>query len=188
MEKFIYKYYIKDKNLCDRLIDYHRLNSEYKFAGSVGKGVDEDVKKSIDVTFFNCSNHPDILSYFKELQVGIDNYFSKYKLTGYIKTDLGSNIQYYPPGGGFKVWHWERDGAHNFRGEITYNRCLVFMTYLNDVTDGGETEWYYQKVKVKPRKGLTVIWPSDFTHLHRGIVSPTQEKYIVTGWFVFTHK
>jgi hypothetical protein len=188
MEKFIYKYYLKDKGLCDRLIDYHKLNTEYKFSGVVGKGVDKEAKDSIDVTFFNSSSHPDIQNYFKELQVGIDNYYSKYKLLGNIRTSNGSNIQYYPPGGGFKVWHWERDSAHNYRGEINYDRCLVFMTYLNDVTDGGETEWYYQKIKIKPKKGLTVIWPSDFTHLHRGVVSPTQEKYIVTGWFVFTHK
>mgnify|MGYP001271300870 CR=1 FL=1 len=41
-------------------------------------------------------------------------------------------------------------------------RVLVFMTYLNDVTDEGETEWYYQRVKVKPRKGLTVIDPGSY--------------------------
>jgi hypothetical protein len=56
------------------------------------------------------------------------------------------------------------------------------MTYLNDLTDGGETEFHYQQVKVKPEKGLTLIWPADWTHTHRGIPSETQEKYIVTGW------
>ena len=33
------------------------------------------------------------------------------------------------------------------------------------------------------KKGKTLIWPSDFTHTHRGQKSPTQEKYIATGWF-----
>ena len=59
------------------------------------------------------------------------------------------------------------------------------MTYLNDVTDEGGTEWMYQDVKLDARKGLSVIWPSDFTHTHRGIVSPTQEKWIATGWFSY---
>ena len=59
------------------------------------------------------------------------------------------------------------------------------MTYLNDVTDGGETEFYFQKLKIKPVKGKMVLWPTDFTHLHRGITSPTQEKYIATGWYNF---
>ena len=40
-----------------------------------------------------------------------------------------------------------------------------------------------QPIKIKPKKGLSVIWPADFTYTHRGIPSPTQEKYIATGWF-----
>ena len=59
------------------------------------------------------------------------------------------------------------------------------MTYLNDVEDGGETQWLYQGRQFKPKKGLTAIWPTDFTHTHRGVVSPTQRKTIATGWFSF---
>ena len=60
------------------------------------------------------------------------------------------------------------------------------MTYLNDVTDGGETEFMYQKLKIKPKKGLTLIWPADWTHTHRGIPSMTQVKYIATGWYCYS--
>jgi hypothetical protein len=42
------------------------------------------------------------------------------------------------------------------------------MTYLNDVTDGGETGFFYQDVKIKPQKGLTLIWPAIWTHTHKG--------------------
>ena len=59
------------------------------------------------------------------------------------------------------------------------------MTYLNDVRDGGETEFFHQNLRVAARRGLTLIWPADWTHTHRGIVSPTEEKIIVTGWFSF---
>ena len=59
------------------------------------------------------------------------------------------------------------------------------MTYLNDVDDGGETEFLYQDVKTKAVKGKTVIFPVEWTHTHRGIPSPTQDKYIITGWFSF---
>jgi hypothetical protein len=61
-------------------------------------------------------------------------------------------------------------------------RILVFMTYLNDVPDGG-TEFIYQNIISPAKKGLTLIWPAEFTHLHRGQISKTKEKYIVTGWF-----
>ena len=59
------------------------------------------------------------------------------------------------------------------------------MMYLNDVTDNGETEFLHQNLKIIPEKGKLVIWPSDWTHTHRGITSTTQEKYIITGWFNF---
>jgi hypothetical protein len=59
------------------------------------------------------------------------------------------------------------------------------MTYLNDVYNGGETEFYHQQLKVKPQKGLTLIWPADWTYTHRGIVAPDEEKIIVTGWWNF---
>jgi hypothetical protein len=98
------------------------------------------------------------------------------------------NIQKYPAGGGFKVWHHERDRA-------TIPNCtrhLVFMTYLNDVKEGGGTEFAHQREvrgekALKAEKGLTVIWPADWTHTHRGIVAPNEEKIIATGWLHLTN-
>jgi hypothetical protein len=58
------------------------------------------------------------------------------------------------------------------------------MTYLNDVDDGG-TDFFYQKITSPAKKGLTIIWPTDWTHMHKGQVSMTKEKMIVTGWFTF---
>ena len=63
------------------------------------------------------------------------------------------------------------------------NRHLVFMTYLNDVFDEGGTEFFYQKIKAQPRKGLTLIWPVDWTHLHRGIAVERGKHH--HGWFDF---
>ena len=37
-------------------------------------------------------------------------------------------------------------------------------------------------VKTKAKKGLTVMWPAEWTHTHKGIISPDKEKYIATGW------
>ena len=56
------------------------------------------------------------------------------------------------------------------------------MTYLNDIPNGGGTEFkFYPDFKVNAKKGLSLMWPTDFTHTHRGVVSE-YEKYIVTGW------
>jgi hypothetical protein len=41
------------------------------------------------------------------------------------------------------------------------------MTYLNAVEDGGGTEFFHQNLVVQPRKGLTLVWPADWTFMHR---------------------
>lgn len=90
------------------------------------------------------------------------------------------NIQKYEVGKYYSNWHCENNGDPKFRG-----RHLAFMTYLNTVTDGGETEFLYQREKIKPERGLTLIWPAHFTHTHIGRPSLTQIKYVTTGWFEF---
>ena len=60
------------------------------------------------------------------------------------------------------------------------------MIYLNTITDGGETRFPAYDLNVKPEVGKLVIWPAGFTHIHHGLVSETQTKYIATGWYTFT--
>ena len=57
------------------------------------------------------------------------------------------------------------------------------MTYLNTVENGG-TSFKYQNITTQAVKGLTLIWPSDFTHMHKGQIS-NQTKYIITGCYNF---
>ena len=57
----------------------------------------------------------------------------------------------------------------------------IIPRYLNDVEDGG-TEFEYQKITSPAKKGLTIIWPSDWTHTHRGQISQTHKKKVITGW------
>jgi hypothetical protein len=63
------------------------------------------------------------------------------------------------------------------------NRVMAWMTYLNTVEEGGETYFPTQQAKIKPAKGLTLLWPADWTHLHQGCVAPNETKMIVTGWY-----
>ena len=57
---------------------------------------------------------------------------------------------------------------------------LAWMIYLNNAKSG--TVFPYQKKTLQPKKGLCAIWPAYWTHFHHGIVSPTETKYIATGW------
>ena len=56
------------------------------------------------------------------------------------------------------------------------------MTYLNDVEDGGITNFAHYKIDVKPEVGKTLIWPSEWTHAHSGGIVKSGTKYIITGW------
>jgi hypothetical protein len=79
-------------------------------------------------------------------------------------------------GGGYHFWHFESGD----RASCT--RLLTWTLYLNNVHEGGETEFLYQHIRVKPEQGTLVIWPAAFTHTHRGNPPLSNEKYIVTGW------
>lgn len=177
-ENFI-KTYKVDENLCDKLILYFKENIEYKSIGQVNNQelcyVDTDIKDSVDVLFFNQSRNKTIVEFFKELNKCYLEYIKFFDLKERLWTTTSNNIQFYKPFGGFKVWHYENSTVESSK------RKLVYMLYLNNVKNGG-TEWKYQNFKTEAVKGNLVIWPTSFTHIHRGIISD-QEKYIATGWF-----
>ena len=179
---FICGYYI-DKELCDALINFH-ATSDNKFPGEVGYGeVDPQTKLSTDVEF-GFHQTPELANaYSKQLQLCVNQYIQKYPAASKSNWSITErvNIQHYKPSEGYYAWHCERVD----KSYPNVARHLTFMTYLNDVNDGGETEFLHQNVKVKPEKGLTLIWPADWTFTHRGIPSPSQDKYIITGWFSF---
>lgn len=108
------------------------------------------------------------------------DYIDKY---GYLKglplisTDI--KFQRTPPTGGYHVWHCENAGMHMAQ------RVLVWMIYLNDMPDGeAETEFLYQKRRIKPTAGTCVIWPADWTFQHRGLTVYSENKYVLTGWYM----
>tara|TARA_R110002153_G_scaffold171396_1_gene324160 strand:- start:1597 stop:2136 length:540 start_codon:yes stop_codon:yes gene_type:complete len=170
--------YKVDVNLCDKLIKYWKNNKEYKHEGSFGsEQVNKTIKNSTDVIFFNSSKDIYIKEFFKKLSTCVTQYCSKYKIDTLVNTSLANKIQYYSKGGGYKVYHYERDHLKNS------SRQLVYMLYLNTVKDKGGTKFLNQKITTPAIKGDLIIWPAEFTHIHKGIVSPSEEKYIATGWF-----
>lgn len=96
------------------------------------------------------------------------------------------NAQKYDKGvGGYPYWHSEvypQKGTNE-----ALHRIMLFMFYLNDVTEGGETDFYYQDVSVKPKAGTMVIAPAYFTHTHRGNIPKSNDKYILTSWILFNN-
>ena len=181
---FISGYYLEDTSICDKLIELFNFSPYRQSAGSVGKTnqIIKEWKESTDISV--PPNDPVLYEYIDQhLQLCLEEYCKQYEYANMVEPYgifSKTNIQRYLPNQGYFKYHMEINGAPK-----TVYRHLVYMTYLNDVTDGGETEWFYQKTKIKPEKGLTVIWPAAWTHTHRGVTSPTQEKFIATGWYEF---
>ena len=92
---------------------------------------------------------------------------------------MGYQIQRYLPG---EFYHWHIDGgSHEFS-----QRQLVVIWYLNDVPGpGGETEFLYQGVSIRPQRGKMVLFPPFWTHEHRSATLHEGVKYIATTWVVF---
>jgi prolyl 4-hydroxylase len=180
---FISGWYGDEDGLWDDLVQYHRGSGDKRdgmMTGNGGSGhVDKSAKDSTDVTLPRgelANRYIRALNQLAREYVAQYPYCNKLVPWGVVEPIA---IQHYRPGGGYKIWHFERDN----RNELIARRHLAFMTYLNTVDDGGGTMFHYQNLTIKAEKGLTLIWPGEWTHTHRGEVSETQEKYIITGWF-----
>jgi len=183
---FIGNWNIENNDLCSRIIEFFEQNSNLHFRGKVSGGINEKVKKTTDLTIMpkdlKNENYDLFNEYFKHLYECYTDYREQFPFlkTFLKKIDIGPfNIQKYLAGDHFSEFHSERTEI------ATVHRIFAWMTYLNDVEDGGTTDFDYYKVKVKPECGKTLIWPAEWTHMHRGAVLKSGKKYIITGWLHF---
>ena len=179
---FLGGWYIPE-NVCDELIDTY-YNNEFKWSvGTIGDNeLICEAKKSTEMVIFPKEYHTYAKNYIPHLINCLEEYKKKYPYCDMVaKYCCKDNIkiQHYKPGEGFYNWHMENDGNAGCR-----LRHLVFMTYLNTVDNAG-TEFYHQNLTTPCEKGLTLIWPSTWTHLHRGVTNNKKDKFIITGWFDF---
>ena len=188
MNDFIGRYYLDDLDICDEAIELFKNSQslqEQGFASRDGVNrVDLRVKESTDLcrSFDFFQSQPSTQKLLDFLWASVQDYAYQYESLWESCFALLNNmkLQYYkPPSGAYKQFHCERNTPKT-------SVCLVWMFYLNTVEEGGGTEFKYFDHIEKAEKGKLLIWPSDFTHTHRGIPSPTEEKYIFTGWYGFT--
>ena len=93
--------------------------------------------------------------------------------------DNAIRVQKTAPGQGYHMWH--SDGASSEHSD----RMLGIILYLNDVEEGGETEFLYQKMRIRPQQGTLVLFPTSFQYIHRGNPPLTNDKYILTTWLKY---
>ena len=180
---FIGAWNLDSLELCDEIVSYFELNTSKQKKGRTGFGLNQNIKKSVDIAIL-----PNEIKLPKNkiLHSYLDALFSCHKdyllqwpfLTSFAtKVEIGSfNIQRYQAGEHFQQIHSERASI------ATLHRLFAWMTYLNDVEDGGTTFFSHYNLEIKPKKGLTLIWPAEWTHAHKGNVIHSGTKYVITGW------
>ena len=166
--------------LCDNLIELITtvektnpstiVNSEEHYGGSHYR---KDFALFLqDISNDLCTQVNQILN---DSLIEYTNIFGVLKNTGL--RSIQQKLQYTPIGGGYHIWHFENDAMS------VASRILTWTIYLNDVEEGGETEFLYQHKRVKAEKGNILIFPASFTHTHRGNPPISGDKYILTGWW-----
>jgi len=164
---FIYKKEnVLSPGLCQTFIDTFELSNE-KQPGVLGKGkyvIENDMKISTDLTlspdFLNKEEWKPLLDEFipileKHKHLYQQRFSKAFETLDPIEIFPLFNIQRYLPNEGFFGFHCERATLQHS------NRVLVWMIYLNTLTDQGETEFYYQHHFEEPKQGKLLIWPSD---------------------------
>jgi len=179
-------------NFCRSVIELFEIDKERQHRGVISKGGEvhsaDEHKTSTDISFV--PNDLQDKRWGKPLQRIINTveiarrdwiaqYYMGLDVVDPFEINFTFNLQRFLPGEGYHKFHNERASWS------TRSRVGVWMIYLNDVTDRGWTEFFYQQHFEEAKIGKILCWPSDWTHTHRGIVSPTETKYILTGWFTF---
>lgn len=179
---------VLSKDICNKYIEYFenlskinfvKKRTEYSHSSKLAHEVSDT---AIDINasyFYNELPVPYIVKdfvpeFWKMYSIYADKYSFLHKLSRHNIIDI--KIQKTNIGEGFHEWHCEKASLND------RNRLLAFMVYLNDVEEGGETEFLYQHKRIKPEAGKLLMWPSQFTHTHRGNPPLSNVKYILTGW------
>ena len=179
---------------CDKVIKWFEYNNK--------KGVTTDrqrhegakkINKDSELFFFeNTPNIDDIhvvstnSKILTSFNMAVSKCYEKYRedyaildLVGQHKMSDSVKIQKYKPSQGYHVWHCDNSSI------LSSRRILACMLYLNDIEEGGETEFLYQRKRIKPKQGTIVIFPTFWTHAHRGNPPLKGEKYIINSWLEF---
>ena len=165
------------KSFCNNVIEKFEQDDR-KRQGQVGGGVCLEIKRSSDLSISELDDWESYdQAFFRCLNNGLKKYirflpeeFIKNKALSELGNDTGYQIQKTQPGD-YYIWHHDQ----------TKTRLVTFIWYLNDVKDGGYTE-FIDGTRIQPEAGKLIIFPATWDFLHRGVSPKTETKYLCTGW------
>jgi Rps23 Pro-64 3,4-dihydroxylase Tpa1-like proline 4-hydroxylase len=199
MEYFIYENnHSIPEILCDEIVDHYEKNKDFHYQGVTHGGIQREIKDTRDFLIPKCVNENEewyqIERFlYKELQKNFEKY----------KNIINNNAEYISPNNNIsykvisKEQHVDYFMIQKYKkgiGKYTYHhdfyndfekkrhRTVTYLWYLNNVEEGGETE-FWGTHKIKPTKGKLILFPSTWCFPHSGKMPISSDKYIITGWF-----
>lgn len=177
-----------DKETCAKIIKLFEQDQN-KYQGVTSSGYDPKKKNTMDLSIYfkinRESNWYEINTLLvNKMQTHIESYMSKIKnilnSSNVMFTELYDCeflIQKYDKNQGIFRYH------NDFIIEPSkfMYRIVTFIWYLNDVEDGGETE-FCGDFTIRPEVGKLVFFPASWCYPHRGKMPISSDKYIITGW------
>ena len=166
------------KKSCKELINWFETNKHLAAKGKAGKKELDNLEIPIELTsresFYDLGQCLEkATSDFKIKYPKFDELLPPWQLNNFIQLCRFLPNKYY------QQIHCELDN-----NEDSITRAFVFMIYLNDIEEGGQTEFVDHNFKTEPKAGNLYIWPAGPTHFHRGVPCNVS-KYFLTGWFNF---
>ena len=148
--------------------------------------------KAIAFTQINLANHADWAS----VQNGMLEVFQDYILQ-YIN-DCNIQPKQWPQTYGYEAIRIKRyldndydrfDPHVDVMNSETSKRFLAFFVYLNDVDEGGETQFVQLKkpgthipLKIKPQQGRLLMFPPQWMYYHAGLKPLSNSKYLIHSY------
>lgn len=142
--------------------------------GDEGPGVRIESKRSNEITWFDPMGYltPEILRQFaKTTWQYLDDYAQRYHFM--FSGIEPVNVNRYLPGEFYK--------PHADSGK-ELPRVVSALVYLNDVENGGQTEFVHHNVSVQPKAGRLVIFPSNYAYAHAAHPPVDGVKYSAAFW------
>ena len=172
---------------CEDIIQRFR-HDDRKSPGITTSGeVMPELKKSIDLAISDLDEWEDIdRTLFQSLAENLEEYSKQtteiigQPLWSSQIQDSGYNVKRYRPN---DYYNWHID-CQIFQGGWT--RTVACIWYLNEVEEGGETEFAFGH-KVVPSTGKLILFPATWNFPHRGLSPIKGNKYIITS-FVLTNE
>jgi preprotein translocase subunit Sec61beta len=76
----------------------------------------------------------------------------------------------------------EEQYKFHYDGNTESKRALSVLVYLNDDYEGGEIEFPNFKIKIKPKAGTLILFPSNYAYGHIAHPVTSGVKYVIATW------